>query len=72
MVTYRGTSNISARKPNRRKFNGLVHKSSGLSYTKANATKVAAKARRSGTRARVVQVGKKSEYQVYYGPHFKK
>ncbi len=55
-----------------RKFKGIVHRRSGLTYPKGKALKVAASSRKKGTRARVVQMGNKNEYQVYYGPHFKK
>lgn len=55
-----------------RKFNGVTHKTTGLVYTKGKAAKVAAKSRKAGTKTRVVRLGKKNEYNVYYGPHSKK
>ena len=55
-----------------RKFNGVPYRTSGLVYTKSNATKAAAKSRRLGTTARVVRAGTKNEYQVWHGPKIKK
>jgi len=55
-----------------RKFNGVPYRTSGLVYTKSNATKQAREFRRLGTTARVVRAGKKNEYQVWHGPQIKK